>query len=223
MKRIFTTLFSVLLIAVFAFSSFAALAEDTETIDIEQIKEICTRLPNEKTVKMEHKDDILTAKKAYDAMDTEQKLALGSENIAKISVAYDAFIPLLMTDVVARIEQLPEKAEKADKDTVTVLWEDFSLLTTDAKESVNKKLVKKLKTTVKAVDSSLLSEEDLQALQQEEQKAKEEEEAKNAQAGAPAFHAWEVIVLGVLAMVILFNIVMIVVVAVKIFSANKRV
>ena len=223
MRKTFTALFSVLFIMILAFSSFAALAEDTTTIDVEQIKEICTRLPQkEEDVSLENKDDILTAKKAYDAMDTEQQLALGQENIAKISVAYQAFIPLLLGDVTERIEKLPEDATQADPDTVKTLWEDYGLLTPEAKEAVNAKLAKKLRLAVREVDASLLSEEDLQALEEEEQKEEEEKNAEEAQTGPAAFSVWEVVVLGILTLVILFNIVMVVIVAVKIFKANKR-
>ncbi len=224
MKKTCAALFSVLLIVVFAFSSFAALAEDTAAIDVEQIKEICTRLPQkEEDVSLENKDDILTAKKAYDAMDTEQQLALGQENIAKISVAYQAFIPLLLGDVTERIEELPEDATQADPDTVKTLWEDYGLLTPEAKEAVNAKLAKKLRLAVREVDASLLGEEDLQALEEEEQKEQEEKNAEEAQTSPAAFSVWEVVILGILALVILFNIVMVIIVAVKIFRANKRV
>ena len=215
MKKIVSIILSLLLVFLFAFSSIGVMAQESDAIDIAQLQEICTRLPNEKTVSLANKDDILTAKKAYDSMDTTQKIELGSENVSKIAVAFEAFTPLLLGDVVARIETLPKNVKKADKAEVKALWEDYNLLPEDARVAVNKNLAKVLNEAVKATNPDLLGEEE-----QEENQDKENDEKKdNANA---TFRLCEIIVLCVLAILIIFNIVMVVVVSIKIFKAIKK-
>ena len=213
MKKIVSIILSLLLVFLFAFSSIGVMAQESDAIDIAQLQEICTRLPNEKTVSLANKDDIITAKKAYDSMDTTQKIELGSENVSKIAVAFEAFTPLLLGDVVARIETLPKNVKKADKAEVKALWEDYNLLPEDARVAVNKNLAKVLNEAVKVTNPDLLGEEE-----QEENQDKENDEKK----ANTTFRLWEIIVLGVLAILIIFNIVMVVVVSIKIFKAIKK-
>lgn len=213
MKKIISLVLAILLIFLCAFSSFGVMAQENETLDIAQVQEICERLPNEKTVSLDHKEDILAVKKAYDAMDTTKRIELGSENISKIAVAFESFTPLLLGDVVARIESLPKNVKKADKTEVKVLWEDYNLLPEDAKQAVNKQLAKILNDAVKATNPDLLGEE------QTENNEKETEKKENTNS---TFRIWEIIVLSILALLITFNIIMVIVVAIKIFKAIRK-
>lgn len=213
MKKIITFLLSIVLVFLFAFSPCSVMAQEAVTIDMERLKEICSTLPNEKTVSLAHKDDIITAKKMYDSMDTSQKIELGSENVSKIAVAFEAFTPLLLGDVVTRIEEIPEKVKKANKDEVKTLWEDYNLLPEDARVAVNKKLAKKLNDAVKATNPELLGDE---------AKDEQEENKNEKEKGKSNFKIWEIVVLSVLAFFILFNIVMVIIVAFKIILAMKK-
>lgn len=202
---------------VFADEAAAEQSASSETSSaVSTLVDDISKLPLAKNVTIEDKDAILKVKRAYDALERSDKAQLGADNLAKINEVYAAFEPLLLADVATRAEALPKRAKEKDKDTVTELYNDYKLLSDEALESLDPDLVKKLEKAVEKVAPELV----------EDGKDKETEETKTEKKSKPVWKTmgmtgWEFAILVFLAVIILFNVAMIAVASVKIFTSKK--
>ena len=226
MKKLFLKLAVLTLTVITVLSSFTVFAEDasSEQDSSSQTSSAVTalvseveKLPLAKNVSIKDKDLILKVKREYDALEKSDKAQLGAENLEKINSVYAAFEPLLLADVASRIDALPKRVKEKNKSDVKKLYEDYQMLSSEALESLDLSLIKKLEKAVEKVVPELIKDED---------KSSQREDNSNKKASKPVWQkmgmtAWEFFLLAFLSVTILFNVAMIIVASVKIFTAKK--
>lgn len=235
MKKLYNTFILVLMILLISFGSVPTLAEtaaadntDTEQTEIgelsEELKElqqICDQLPAANKVDEEDGDLIISAKKLYNAIDRSERAKLGSENLQKLSDVYNAYLPFMIGGIVEKVEELPENPKEKDKDSIVEIYDLYNLLTDSEKEeSFEEDFIEKLLKAVNAVAPDLLSEEETEVLAKAEQEETTDE--KSEKAAVFGISIINFVALVVAALVIIFNLILIVFISIKIFkTANK--
>jgi len=131
--------------------------------------EMVEALPSEKSVTYADKDKIMAVKNAYEDLGSDKRF-VGTVNIGKINTVRDALELNILKEVSDRIEALPKKASKSDKSAVTAIWEDYQLLNPDSRDALQKDLIDKLNSAVKAVAPELIEGTDTSSQTESEDK-----------------------------------------------------
>lgn len=117
--------------------------------DTSEIAAMIEALPDpeeEGAVTLDCKEDVRKAYDAYNALSTGEKDDFDPVLAAKLNqVRYQVSL-LLATDVVTRMENLPEVAKltAADTEDILALWDDYNFLDDTVKNEIDKGLVEKL-------------------------------------------------------------------------------
>lgn len=186
----------------------------TDTVVTELIEK-CAELPSAENVTLDDKELIMEIKQGYDSLDRAGKASLGADNLTKINECVTALEPYLLGYVVTKLEELPKKIRAKNKDRLVEIYNEYDILSDDAKESIDPELSKKFLDAVKEYAPELLGDE---ADAQDNDGEQTEETTETASSGILGMHAWEFAILCLLSVVIVLNIVLIVFAAVKIFG-----
>jgi len=181
--------------------------------EIQAIIDDCAKLPVPDDVTAEHGELIVKVKSAYDKLERSDKALIGSENVTKLSVAYTAYLPYLIGGIVEKLEALPKKIKDKHKDQLVEIYDEYSLLTTEEKDSLDPELVKKYEDGLRKVAPELLGEDAITEETPTDTKAEKVE--------IFGMYIWELALVAFIALVICFNVFLIVYTAIKLFKEAK--
>lgn len=206
----------LLMVFIIAFGGIQVMAaEEKEEIpaEIQAIIDDCAKLPGADDVTAEHGELIVRAKSAYDKLERSDKALVGSDNITKLSVAYNAYLPYLIGGIVEKLEALPKKIKDKHKDQLTEIYTEYSLLTAEEKDSLDPELVKKYEDGLRKVAPELLGEDAVTEETPADTKAEKVE--------IFGMYIWELALVAFIALVICFNVFLLVFTAIKLFKEAK--
>ena len=127
----------------------------SQVTDANEIVELINSLPDdtdELTIDM--KDDIKKAKRACDGLSDADFASFPTEAITKINTIYEAFGPLLLSDVAERIQALPEAESLTAEDVEAVkeILDDLDFLPEEVRSMLSKELQSKIEAAEKAIE-----------------------------------------------------------------------
>ena len=211
LKRIILCVLSVIvLLGAISVPSFA----EEALVDAKQVVALIEKLPvNSELVTIEHKDDILAAKTAYNGLTVEQRLDVPTNKSAILNADYAAIIPFLMADLVTGIKALPEAKKLSDKDTETVLalYNDYGLL--DDKDT--------LFAAVNKLAPDKLAEGDAPAGDDATQEGEEEKEETKQKIDFNK--VWQIALMVTASLIVLLTLAAIIVLIVKMVAIRRKV
>ncbi len=221
LKRIILCVLSVIvLLGVISVPCFA----EEAPVDAKQVVALIEKLPvNSELVTIEHKDDILAAKTAYNGLTVEQRLDVPTNKSAILNADYAAIIPFLMADLVTGIKALPEAKKLSDKDTETVLalYNDYGLLDDDAKAAFSQEHKDTLFAAVNKLAPDKLAEGDAPAGDDATQEGEEEKEETKQKIDFNK--VWQIALMVTASLIVLLTLAAIIVLIVKMVAIRRKV
>ena len=233
MKNIIKNILVLLMVCVFAFSCLTAAAEEAtstptdaatgdaatgETVelskDVQEIIDLLGKLPAADKVTEKDGKNIKKIRKLYIGLEASDKKTLGADNLTKLNDTYTAYLPYLIADVLEGMESLPKRVKAKDSDKLKDVYANYELLNDDALDSLDKDTVDKFLVNCKKFAPEILGDkaDDIKV------------DEKDTGSDAPTILGmliWEFAILVMLALVILFNIALIVFTSIKIFKTAK--
>ena len=204
-------------------------AQETELPnEIKQLQSLCEKLPASGKVTAEDGEVVISAKKLYDSIDRSKRAKIGSENLQKISNAYEAYLPFLLKDIMEKVEAIPHNPSESDKESIIEVYELYGLLSESEREIVAESendFTGKLLKSVKVVAPQLLSEEETTIATEYEANEKEEietEDKKSTTMTVWGIPIWKFVALVISAIIVVLNLVIIVFVTIKIFKTVNK-
>ncbi|MBP3627476.1 MAG: hypothetical protein J6J39_05500 [Clostridia bacterium] len=166
LSKVFILLLTVILLSAICITPQTVFAENASA-EAQAVIDLIAKLPTDtKTVTIDHKDDIVAAKVAYDALTPDQKLEISSDNLVKLNGNYSAAMPFVLQNLVTKVKKLPdvEKIGEDKKDEIVSLYTDYGVLDETAKGAFAKAHREKLLLAVSKLAPDKLSEEDKEAV-----------------------------------------------------------
>ncbi len=231
MKNLIKNILVLLLVCVFAFSCLTAAAEEASTPDaaagdaatgetvevskdVQEIIDLLGKLPAADKVTEKDGKNIKKIRKLYIGLESSDKKALGADNLTAINDTYTAYLPYLIADVLEGMESLPKRVKAKDADKLKEIYANYELLNDDALESLDQDTVDKFLVNCKKFVPEVLGDkaDDIKV---------DEKDTGSAAPTILGMLIWEFAILVLLALVILFNIALIVFTSIKIFKTAK--
>lgn len=176
-------------------------------VAVSDVAAMIEKLPDpevENSITLEIKEDVMQAYAAYEALSTGDKDDFDSGLTTKLySVRYKLSL-LLVSDMITRLKALPEVEEltKDDIDEVKEIWRDYNFIDEEIKAEIDEEYVKKI--------------EDAHAFIEELQNT----DSVNVKVG-DTFSAWQIAVIVVCALFVIFGVVFNIVSFIKLSRSIK--
>ena len=220
-KHFLATVVCFLITMLLVVGSISVFATGEEaTVDPQTVIQLIDKLPLDfEQVTIQHKDDILAAKEAFNALSVEQKLDVPTEKVVILNSDYSAVNPLMLGELVAAIKKLPEpkKLSAEDEKNILGLYRDYCYLDEEAKSALSKEHKQTLINAVNALAPDKLLEEDRPAESTEESENEEQEEKSSVDFNG----IWQIVLLIFVTIIVLLTLVAVIILIIRIIKLNE--